>query len=154
MALEIHRRYRGKVLAGDGPALFAVLGPDPEQDPAHIEEVGELIESSLSRYSCVALLLVAEHGMPSPSGEERRLMQEQLVAFGERLVVGYAFCGLGFWADTLRRVVVGISRLSRTPLIAYSSVEETAQHLALEVVGLDAQRLVSHVEQLREQLRE
>lgn len=149
MALEVHHRVPGKVLAADGAALMAVIGSQSTNDPADIAAVVELIEYSLSRYPCVALLLVAEHGAPSPTGDERRMMQEALTKFGDRLVVGYAFCGLGFWMSTVRRVVVSISRLTKSPLIAYGNVEQTAQHLALEVVGLDAQRMVRNAEELR-----
>jgi ABC-type amino acid transport substrate-binding protein len=121
---------------------------------AEVEKSIELVDTLLARYAAVAFLVVVEHGAPNPEPEERRRMQTSLAEYGDRLVIGYAFCGLGFWASAMRTVLVGISRLAGAPVIAHGSVEATAQHIARELIGLDADVMTALCEQLRADLRE
>jgi hypothetical protein len=149
--LMIHHRTSSKLLASKGPMIFGVLsGPGSSA----LELAVEVIDAQLERYPAVSFLLVVEHGSPTPTPEERRRMQASLATYGDRLVVGYALCGLGFWANAVRSIMVAVSRLAGTEIIAYGSVEATAKHIARELVGVDADEMTATCEQLRAQLRE
>ena len=123
-------------------------------NPEDIDIIIEVIETLLERYPAVALLLAIEHGTPKPAADERQRMQATLNRHGDRLVVGYAFCGLGFWASAIRTVLIGISRLAGTTVIAHDSVEATAQHIARELIGIDPEVMITMCEELRAELRE
>ena len=155
MGVTIHWRSTKKLLAYEGPVIFAVIaGPDPDAREDDIEHPLELIEARLERYPAIAVLFTIEHGSPTPSPDERRRMQAALAAFEDRLVVGYAFCGLGFWANTIRAILVGVSRLAGSPVIAHSTVEAAAEHIARELVGIDSEQIARTGQQLRALLRE
>jgi hypothetical protein len=112
-----------------------------------------LIDLLLERHASVALLFVLEHGARMPDSDERRHMNRILERHGDRLTVGHAMCGMGFGASALRVVLVGISRMVGAPIIAHGTIEATAQHLARELIGVDAGRMITLAEQLRAQLR-
>lgn len=119
-----------------------------------IVQITGLVTTLLERYPAVALLIAVEQGTPKPNFEERQQIQDALDHFRGHLVVGYAFCGLGFWASTVQAIVIGISRLTRAPVIVHDSVEAAAQHIAREHVGTDADVMAQLCEQLRAELRE
>ncbi len=152
MGLTIHQRSKGKLLASDGPVLYSLHSHEAESSPDDVPQTLAAIEAQLEQHAAVALLVIVEHGTPKPSPEERREMQATLARFGERLVVGYAFCGLGFWAGALRALIAGISRLAGSPAIMHQTVEDTAAALARELIGLDPQRITGVGEELRAQL--
>jgi hypothetical protein len=155
VAPTIHLRERGKLLASSGPVIYAVRNHEAAAaDPSNTDAAQTLavIETLVERHPAIAILMVIEHGAQKPEPEERRKMQAILDQMCDRLIVGYAFCGLGFWAGALRSVLVGISRLSGSPIIAHATVEATAQHLASELLGLDPEQMTRECEALRAEL--
>ncbi|MCA9684559.1 MAG: hypothetical protein KC457_20405 [Myxococcales bacterium] len=152
MAPTVHIHRQGKLLATEGAVVYAVIDPAALRDDGDVPRTAAVIASVLEEHKMVALLMIIEHGTTKPTPDERREMQEALARFGDRLVVGYAFCGLGFWANTLHMVLVGISRLAGSSVIIQGSVAETADRLALELIGLNPERMTRNGEALRKML--
>lgn len=153
MELTIYHRGRDKILGHSGPMIIGVIS-DSSSRPSETHHAIALIDSLLADYPAVAFLMAIEHGTAKPDAEDRRNMQAALDRYGDRLVVGYAFCGLGFWAGATQMALVSISRLAGSAVIAHRSVEATAQHIARELVGVDAEVMTALCEQLRAELHE
>ena len=155
MALKIHLRDKGKMLASNGPVVYALRNHEATPSDSSDSDVSHavtLVAELLTRHPTIAMLMVVEHGTAKPGPEERRQMQAALDSWGDRLVMGYAFCGLGFWAGALRTVLLGISRLAGSSVIAHGTVEATARNLAVELIGLDPEQMTRDAELLRAEL--
>ena len=151
MTLEIHHRTEAEVIASEGPVVFRIIN-GARTDVEDVARVFEIVDGILERQAAAGLFVAVEHGSPLPSAEVRRFVGERMPLYGERLVVGYALTGLGFWASAARLFTVGLAKLGRITTIIESSTEAIAERMALELVGLDGQALARRVEELRTQV--
>ncbi|KIG18445.1 hypothetical protein DB30_00730 [Enhygromyxa salina] len=150
-SLRIHKRSAGEILAQLGPVVIRVVGC-AKTPLARVPELYGFVDQVLSEYPIVAMLIVVEHGAPVPDEDVRRSIDVQLQARADKLVVGYALLGLGFWAERARAFADHRIRLEGCTILVDISLSALIQRLALEFVGIDPDQLTQVVEQLRTQV--
>ena len=131
-----------------GPLFLRVINgvPTTHED---VDRLVAILDRMLLRWPLVALLVVVEHGSPSPSPEIRRRVDDELRRYGERIVIGYAFLGLGFWTVDAREWATERATTLGVPVFVASDVGELASQVSLELVGVDPGLIVRGFGRLR-----
>ena len=152
MELDIKYRTAQDIYAVCGPVLIRIAdGANTEL--GDIDRIHAWFTEMLAHQPNIGMLLVAHHGNPPPSMATIRYAVQQMGHMQERIVVGVALLGLGFWADTARAVTAGLMRLLRGgAVILASSPEAAIEGMVLELVGLDGAALLAATAEL-ERLR-
>lgn len=148
MELRIVDHLEHEVFATHGPLLIRVV-TGGQSSKQRFDRARELIEATLERYPAVALVVIVEHGAPTPPPEVRARMAEGFTQYGDRLVVAFALLGLGFWASAAARIVRGFARAGGQLYLHDTKLEGIAEQLARELVGLDPASIVALCEQVR-----
>jgi len=149
--LRIHHRSDGEVAAELGPLLLRVVRGGSTTDEA-VDRLVEMLEGMLARWPAVGVLIIVEHGTPRPTPEIRRRVDAVLRRHGERVVIGYAFLGLGFWSFEAREFAAERAAALGEPVFVEVDVEQLARRMSLELVGIDPERIVRTVAQLQADL--
>lgn len=150
--LQIHQLDSGSAVASWGPALMRVIDGGPTR-VADIERTHALARERLAELPALGLLAVIHHGSPPPEPAAIRRVTQLFGPIQERLSVGMAIVGLGFWASASRSVAAAMARARAANVAVEPSVEATAERMALDLVGLDAQGLVAAYEQLHARMQ-
>jgi hypothetical protein len=148
--LRVHHRSAGEIVAELGPVLLRLVN-GVETTHESIDRLAALLDSLVARWPLVGALILVEHGTPTPALEIRRRADEVMSSHGDRLVIGYAFLGLGFWTADARgfaaeRAALGLS------VFAAGTVHELVSRVSLELVGVDPELIERSCEQLRAEL--
>ena len=151
MDLHIHHRSRGELVAEAGP-LFLRLVDGVDTTHESVDRLIATLDRMLTRWPLVAVLVVVEHGTPSPAPEIRRRVDDELRRFGDRIVIGYAFLGLGFWTVGAREFAAARAATIGVPVIVANEVRELATRVSLELVGVDPELIERSFAQLRAEL--
>lgn len=151
MELRVHHHSDGEIVAELGPVLLRVVN-EVETTHESIDRLTAVLDALTARWPLVGVLVLVEHGTPKPAPEIRRRADEVMCSYGDRLVIGYAFLGLGFWTADARgfatdRAALGLS------VFAAGSVHELVSRVSLELVGVDPELIERSCEQLRAELR-
>lgn len=150
MELRVHYRGDGDIVAELGPLLLRVVN-GVETTHETVDRLIASLDRLLARWSIVGVLVLVEHGTPKPASEVRRRVDEALGSHGQRIVIGYAFLGLGFWTADAREFAAERAALGMT-VFAAGTVRELVTRVSLELVGVDPELIVRSCEQLRSEL--
>ena len=151
MELRVDYRGDGELAAELGPLMLRVLA-GIETTHESVDRLLALLDRLLARWPLVGVLVLVEHGTPRPSPEIRRRVDDELRRYGDRVVIGYAFLGLGFWTADAREFAAERAAALGVTVFAASSVRELATRVGLEMLGVDAELLERSCEQLRAEL--
>ena len=149
--LRVDYRGDGEIAVELGPLMLRVLN-GIETTHESVDRLIAMLDRLLARWPLVGVLVLVEHGTPRPSPEIRRRVDDELRRYGDRIVNGYAFLGLGFWTADAREFAVERAAALGVTVFAASSVRELAIRVGLEMVGVDAELLERSCEQLRAEL--
>ena len=145
--LEIRTIATDEAVAVLGPIVIRVIVGAPT-DVACLDRLHLITQELLQRWPVAGMWIVVHHGSPIPDGETRRHAGQIFSPYAERLAIGYALLGLGFWSGAAIAVTRVLARLMRQPTLIDTSVEASAQRMAMEVVGLDPSEFVAVHERL------
>lgn|GEM_PF-2330334 len=151
MDLHIHYRSDREIVAEAGPLFFRVVN-GVETDQAAVDRLVMVLDQLLERRPTVGMIAIIEHGTPTPTPEIRQRVDTELRRYGDRLVVGYALLGLGFWAFDANEFAASRAANTDAPVFAERSVAKLAGRMAAELIGLDADAVARSCEQLRASL--
>lgn len=151
MELRVDYRGEGELVAELGPLMLRVLN-GIETTHESVDRLIATLDRLLDRWTLVGVLVLVEHGTPKPSPEIRRRVDDDLRRYGDRIVIGYAFLGLGFWTVDAREFAVERAAALGTTVFAAGSVRELATRTSLELVGVDPELVERSCEQLRSEL--
>jgi hypothetical protein len=149
--LHIHYRSDRELVAEGGPLFFRVVN-GVETDQAAVDRLVTVLDQLLERRPTVGMIAIIEHGTPTPTPEIRERVDTELRRYGDRIVVGYALLGLGFWATDANEFAAARAAIMDAPVFAERSVTKLASRMAAELIGLDADAVVRSCEQLRASL--
>jgi hypothetical protein len=150
--LQIHHIDGGHAVASFGPVLLLVITTAPTST-AVIDELARLSGVALARWPMVGVWIVVHHGAPIPDAEVRRHIGRVMSPFRDRQSVVLSLLGLGFWSSTAIAVSTVISRMiGQRPMIE-TSVEDGAERLGLEMIGVDAEKLAVIHDELLEAIQ-
>lgn len=148
MELHLHYRSDREVVAEAGPLLVRVVN-GVETDQSSVDRLVTTLDSMLARRTLIGMVVIVEHDSPRPSPEIRERVDKELRRYGEQIVLGYALLGLGFWAfDAGGFAAERVASLG-TVVLVERELGPLAERMALELVGVDAERLVRRCEALR-----
>lgn len=152
--LDVRYHSKLEICALWGPILIRLVDGAPTE-PADIDRVGVWLDELAERWPTIGMLTLAHHGTPLPSLATLRYSNQKLGALEDRMVIGIALLGLGYWAEAARAAVDSVSRIARrrTTYAFGSSVESVVERMALEFVGLDRARLCSVCAELERRYR-
>lgn len=150
MELRVDYRADGEIVAELGPLLLRVVNK-VETTHESIDRLVALLERLLARWPLVGVLVLVEHGTPQPAPEIRQRADEAMCRHADRLVIGYAFLGLGFWTADARGFAAARTSLGLT-VFAAATVPELVSRVSLELVGVDPGLIERSCEQLRAEL--
>ena len=150
--LRVDYRGDGEIAAQLGPLMLRVLG-GIETTHESVDRLLAMLDRILARWPLVGVLVLVEHGTPKPSPEIRRRVDDELRRYGDRIVVGYAFLGLGFWNADAREFAAERAASLGVTVFATATVRELATRVSLELVGVDPEAVERTCEQLRSELR-
>lgn len=150
--LQIHHLDGGHAIATLGPVLIRVITSAPT-DPQVLDEIVQLCELALQRWPTIGVWVVAHHGAPIPDSDTRRHAGRVLEPLRDRSCVVFTLLGLGFWSSA----AVGVSKLlamliGQRPMIE-TSVEDGADRLGMELIGIDAEKLAVVHDELLEAIQ-
>lgn len=148
--VDLRIRYRGdgEMVAELGPLFFRVIN-GVSTTHADVDRLVATLDSMLERWPLVAVLVAIEHGTPSPSAEIRRRVDDELRRYGDRIVIGYALLGLGFWTVDARGWARERATTLGVPVLVENGVRELASRVGLELVGVDPDQVVEGFGRLR-----
>lgn len=149
--LRIHQRSDDEIIAQLGAVVIRVVG-QIDTTIESIRAVYTTIEAVQRQYPIAGMLVVVEHGAPVPNSDVRRYIDDQLVQHADRLITGYAMLGLGFWAEQARTFAADRSQLQGCTILVDINLEQLAERMARELVGIDPQQLTQACELLRASL--
>jgi hypothetical protein len=150
--LEILQIDGGHAIASYGPVLIRVITTAPT-DAALLDELRRLTESALERWPMIGIWVVVHHGAPFPDGEVRRHVERDLRPLRDRLCMVVSLLGLGFWAVTAVSVSSMLAKLIGQPALTETSVENGANRLGRELIGVDAEKLAVIHDELLDRIR-
>ncbi len=153
MQLEVAYRSAQEIYGIWGPVVLRIID-GATTEPADIDRLHALLEQALREWPTVGMLLISHHGSPNPSLTTMRYSANVMAEIQDRMVVGVAPLGLGFWAETSRATVSVLMQLVRSTVTLGSSTEAVARKLALELVGIDPDGLAAACELLEREFRE
>lgn len=151
--LEIKHLSDTQIYATWGPVLIRIAD-GATTEPPEMDRLHMLFLELLDEWPTIGMLLVAHHGNPIPSITALRYANTLMGDLDDRLVIGIALLGLGYWAEASRAAINVLTRLVRgnTYLLA-GSVESAVDKMALELVGLDREQLCRVAAELEHQFR-
>lgn len=151
--LEIKHQSDTQAYATWGPVLIRIVDGAPTE-PSDMDRLRVLFLELLDKSPTIGMLLIAHHGSPIPNVATLRYANHLMTEFEDRLVVGIALLGLGYWAETSRAAINFLTRLvRRNTYILTNSVETAVDQMAFELVGLDREQLCSAAIELERQFR-
>lgn len=152
-AVELRVRHRsvGQITAEAGPTVLRVVN-GVATTPESLDLLLGCFDELLARLPVAAMLVIVEHGSPQPSAAIRQRIDAELRRYGERIVLGYAFLGLGFWNVDSQEFVAERTATVGTPLIVTNTIPELVRRVASELIGLDPGLLEGAIERLRAEL--
>ena len=151
--LDIKHQSDTQVYATWGPVLIRIADGAPTEPP-ELDRLHALFLELLDEWPTIGMLLVAHHGNPIPSLAALRYANARMGDLDERLVVGIALLGLGYWAEASRAAINVLTRLVRgNTFMLAGSVESAVDKMALELVGLDREQLVLAAAELERRFR-
>jgi hypothetical protein len=150
--LQIHHIDGGHAIASFGPVLIRVI-TSARTDTAVLDEVARLSGLALTRWPMIGVWVVAHHGAPLPDGDARRHSGLVLRPFRDRSCVVFSLLGLGFWASAAIAVSKVLALLSGHHPLINTSVEDGAERLGLELIGVDAEKLAVIHDELLEAIQ-
>jgi hypothetical protein len=152
--LDVRHHDATEICAIWGPVVIRLLD-GAQTEPSDIDRVRVLLDELIQHWSTIGMLTIAHHGTPTASLATLRYSNQRMANLEDRLVVGVALLGLGFWAETGRATVDFVSRVARRKnTFAFgNSVEAVVDRMALELVGLDRERLCSACVELERRFR-
>jgi hypothetical protein len=145
--LQIHRIDGGHAIATFGPVLILVI-TTASTEIAMIDELARLAELTLARWPMCGTWVVVHHGAPIPDGEVRRHTGRVMGRFRDRQCTVYSMLGLGFWASAAIAASMVFAKLIGQRALIETSIEAGAQRLGLELIGVDAEKLVVSYEEV------
>jgi hypothetical protein len=146
--LRIHYRGDGEMVAELGPLFLRVINGVPTTH-ADVDRLVETLDRMLDRWPLIAVLVAVEHGSPSPTAEIRRRVDDELRRYGDRIVIGYALLGLGFWTVDAREWATERAATLGLPVVVANDIRELASQVSLELIGVDPELIVRGISQLR-----
>lgn len=153
-ALAIKHQSDTQVYATWGPVLIRIVD-GAATEPADMDRLHALFLELLDEWPTIGMLLVAHHGNPIPSMATLRYANQLMAQLDDRLVIGIALLGLGYWAEASRTAINILTRLVRgNTFILASSVESAVDKMAFELVGLDREQLCLAAIELERQFRD
>jgi hypothetical protein len=151
--LEIRHHGDKQISATWGPVVIRITD-GAVTDVAQIDTSHELVLEMLDRWPTIGSLLIVHHGNPIPSFATMRYARQRMAGLEDRMVVGVALLGLGFWAETARVTTSFFARLIRgNTFVLAGSVESTVERMAFELVGIDHEQLHSACLELERRFR-
>jgi hypothetical protein len=151
--LEIRHQTDKQVHATWGPVSIRITD-GATTDASEIDRSHVLILELLDTWPTIGSLLIVHHGNPIPSFATMRYAKQRMAGVEDRMVVGVALLGLGFWAEAARVTTSFFARLIRgDTFVLAGSVEATVELMALELVGLDHEQLHSACVELERRFR-
>jgi hypothetical protein len=152
-ALAIKHQSDTQVYATWGPVLIRIVD-GAATEPADMDRLHALFLELLDVWPTIGMLLIAHHGNPIPSMATLRYGNQLMGQLDDRLVVGIALLGLGYWAEASRTTINILARLVRgNTFILANSVESAVDKMAFELVGLDREQLCLAATKLERQFR-
>lgn len=153
MQLDVTYRSELEIYAIWGPVVIRLID-GAATEPADIDRVHGLLAGVLLGWPSAGMLLIAHHGSPQPSFATMRYSKGLTGEIEDRLVIGIALIGLGFWADAARATAAWLMRIAgRSSVVLEGSVEGAARAMAMELVGLDAVGLIGACGELERRFR-
>jgi hypothetical protein len=147
--LQILHADGGHAIASFGPVLIRVI-TSARTDAASLDELARLCEGALARWPMIGIWVVVHHGAPIPDSDVRRYAGRVLRPHSDRTCAVFSLLGLGFWSSAAIAVSkVFAKMLGQQPRIN-TSVEEGAEQLGLELIGVDAEKLAVIYDELFE----
>jgi hypothetical protein len=151
--LEIKHQSDTQVYATWGPVLIRIVD-GAVTEPRDMDRLHVQFLEMLDEWPTIGMLLVAHHGSPIPSLATMRYGNQLMAQLDDRLVVGVALLGLGYWAEASRAAINFLTRFVRgNTYILASSVESAVDKMAFELVGLDREQLCLATAELERQFR-
>lgn len=151
MDLRIHHHTEVELVAEAGPLFLRILNGAVTTNTC-VDRLLKQLDDMLERWPIVAIIVVVEHGTPHATPEIRRRVDTDLRRYGDRIVVGYALLGLGFWGVDAKQFGAERAAELATEVYVESSLVALAGRLAFDLVGVDPGVIVSTCEQLRAEL--
>lgn len=152
MELQIHQLDGGHAVASFGPVLIRVI-TSAGTDIAVIDELARLSEVALTRWPMIGMWIVVHHGAPIPDSELRRHAGRVLRPLRGRQCLVFSLPGLGFWAAAAITVSRMFAKMvGQHPLIG-TSIEDGAERLGHELIGVDAEKLAVIHDELLEAIQ-
>lgn len=153
-SVELRLRHQSdrEVCASWGPVVIRICdGARTEMED--LLRVQQVFDELLETHETVAILLVFMHGTPPPDAQAQRYVRESVARYRDRLILSAALLGLGFWASTARATLGLVARVvGPGNMWLENSVDRAIDRLAFELVGLDANALLTVYQQLTDQL--
>jgi hypothetical protein len=141
---QIRHRQAGEVVAEVGPLLLRIIN-GAVTTHASVDRLVALLDEMLDRWPVVGVLAVVEHGSPQPNPEMRLRVDDEMRRYGERIVVGYAFLGIGFWSTDARRFGEERAAALGVPVFVETQLEPVVASIVGELDGVDAAAAVVEV---------
>lgn len=150
--MQVRYQTDREICATRGPVVIRICdGFRSELDD--LRRVEQLFDELLETHAHIAILLVLTHGTPLPDAAAHRYSMESAQRYGDRLVLCVALLGLGFWASTVRATMGAFTRvLRRGNIWLEGSVERAIERLTTELVGIDADALMTTYKELWDEL--
>ena len=152
MQLDVVYRTEQEIYAIWGPVVVRLID-GAQTEPADIDRLHGLLAGVLIGWPTVGMLLVSHHGSPQPSVATMRYSKNQMADIEDRLVIGIALLGLGFWAETARATASWLMRFAQSSVVLEGSVDDAARRMGMELVGLDAEGLIGACDELERRFR-
>jgi hypothetical protein len=152
--LDVRLRDATEICAIWGPVVIRLLDGAPTE-PSDIDRVRALLDEATQHWPSIGMLTIAHHGTPVPSLSTMRYSKQVMGTLEDRLVIGVALLGLGFWAEAGRASVDFLSRIAmrKSTFSLGDSVEAVVERMSLELVGLEREPLCSACAELERRFR-
>lgn len=151
--LEVKHHSDTQVYATWGPVLIRIVD-GAVTEPAEMDHLHVLFLELLDEWPTIGMLLIAHHGNPIPNLTTLRYANQLMGNLDDRLVIGVALLGLGYWAEASRAAINFLARLVRgNTYILAGSVESAVDKMAFELVGLDREQLCCAAAELERRFR-
>lgn len=149
--MQLRHQTDREICATWGPIVIRICdGVDTEVDD--LLRVTKVFDELLETHVNIAMLLVLTHDTPVPGIAARRFAMESMQGYGDRLLLGVAVLGLGFWASTARATMAMITHALRGNVWMEGSVERAIERLTAELVGIDPGALMTAYQELWDEL--
>jgi hypothetical protein len=152
--LEIKHQSDTQIYATSGPVLIRIADGAPTE-PSEIDRSHAMCLALLDAWPTIGSLLIVHHGTPIPSLTTMRYATQIMAGIEDRVVVGVTLLGLGYWAQAARVTASFFARFIRgNTFVLAGTVEEAAERMSFELVGLDHAQLHCACAELERRFRE